>query len=53
MTAPLAAGVIASAVSGWLAIAVLLRFVVRRSYGVFAAYRIIIGLIVLGIAFSR
>jgi len=26
---------------------------VRRSYGVFAAYRIIIGLIVLGIAFSR
>jgi undecaprenyl-diphosphatase len=53
VTAPLAAGVIASAVSGWLAIAVLLRFVVRRSYGVFAAYRIIIGLIVLGIAFSR
>jgi undecaprenyl-diphosphatase len=53
VTAPLAAGVVASAVSGWLAIAVLLRFVVRRSYGVFAAYRIIIGLIVLGIAFSR
>ena len=53
ITAPLAAGVLASAVSGWLAIAVLLRFVVRRSYGVFAAYRIIIGLIVLGIAFTR
>jgi undecaprenyl-diphosphatase len=53
VTAPLAAGVLASALSGWLAIAVLLRFVVRRSYGVFAAYRIIIGLIVLGVAFTR
>jgi undecaprenyl-diphosphatase len=53
VTPPLVAGVVASAVSGWLAIAVLLRFVVRRSYGVFAAYRVIIGLIVLGIAFSR
>ena len=53
VTAPLAAGVLASALSGWLAIAVLLRFVVRRSYGVFAAYRIIIGLIVLVVAFTR
>ncbi|HEV8449080.1 MAG TPA: undecaprenyl-diphosphate phosphatase [Gemmatimonadaceae bacterium] len=53
VTTPLVAGVVASAVSGWLAIAVLLRFVVRRSYGVFAAYRVIVGLIVLGIAFFR
>jgi len=34
-------------VSGWLAIAVLLRVVTRHSYGVFAAYRIILGVAVL------
>jgi undecaprenyl-diphosphatase len=50
---PLVAGVLASAVSGWLAISVLLRFVVRRSYGVFAVYRIVVGVIVLAIAFAR
>ena len=50
---PLLVGVLASAASGWLAIAILLRFVVRRSYGVFAAYRVVVGLIVLAIAFSR
>lgn len=53
ITAPLAVGVIASAVSGWVAIAVLLKFVVRRSYGIFAAYRVLLGLIVLAIAFTR
>lgn len=53
VTVPLAAGVIASAVSGWIAIRVLLRFVSHRSYGVFAAYRVIVGLIVLAIAFTR
>src|SRR5690348_7330217 len=53
VTAPLVAGVVASAISGWLAIAVLLRFVTRRSYGVFAAYRVIVGLIVIGIAVAR
>lgn len=53
VTAPLVAGVVASAISGWLAIAVLLRFVTRRSYGVFAAYRVIVGLIVIGIAAAR
>src|SRR4029078_11491358 len=35
---PLLVGVLASAFSGWLAITVLLRFVVRRSYGIFAVY---------------
>ena len=53
VSAPLVAGVVASAVSGWLAISVLLRFVVRRSYGVFAVYRIVVGAIVLAIAFAR
>jgi undecaprenyl-diphosphatase len=50
---PLLVGVLASAISGWLAISVLLRFVVRRSYGVFAVYRVALGLIVLAIAYSR
>lgn len=52
-SAPLVVGVLASAISGWLAIAILLRFVVRRSYGVFAAYRVVAGLIVLAIAYAR
>ena len=53
LSTPLVVGVIASAISGWLAITVLLRFVVNRSYGVFALYRVVLGIIVLSIAFSR
>jgi undecaprenyl-diphosphatase len=53
LDAQLIVGVLASAISGWLAISVLLRFVVRRSYGIFAAYRVVVGLIVLAIAFTR
>jgi undecaprenyl-diphosphatase len=49
----LVVGVLASAISGWAAIAILLRFVAHRSYGLFAVYRIVLGLIVLAIAFSR
>jgi undecaprenyl-diphosphatase len=47
LSAPVIVGVLASALSGWLAIAVLLRVVTRHSYGVFAAYRIILGAAVL------
>ena len=47
LSAPMIVGILASAVSGWLAIAVLLRVVTRHSYGVFAAYRIILGVAVL------
>lgn len=46
-SAPLVAGVVASAVSGWLAISALLRYVKRRSYGIFALYRILVGVAVL------
>jgi len=53
ITAPLVAGVIASAVSGWLAISVLLKFIARNSYGVFAAYRIVVGIGVIALAFYR
>lgn len=44
---PVAVGVIAAAVSGWLAIAVLLRYVIRHSFGVFAVYRVVLGAVVI------
>jgi undecaprenyl-diphosphatase len=45
--APIIAGVVASALSGWLAISVLLRYVTRHGFGVFAVYRILLGIGVL------
>ncbi|HWE43123.1 MAG TPA: undecaprenyl-diphosphatase UppP [Gemmatimonadaceae bacterium] len=53
LSAELLVGVLASAVSGWLAITVLLRFVSRHSYGVFAAYRVLLGIAVLVLVFTR
>jgi undecaprenyl-diphosphatase len=53
ITLPLIAGVISAAISGWLAISVLLKFVARNSYGVFAAYRLIVGAGVLALAAFR
>jgi undecaprenyl-diphosphatase len=53
MTAPLIVGVIASAVSGWIAITVLLKLVARHGYAVFAAYRVLLGAGILGLAFAR
>ena len=53
ITAPLVAGVVAAAISGWLAISVLLKFVARNSYGVFAAYRVVVGVGVLIVAAYR
>ena len=44
---PLVLGVVASMLSGWLAIAVLLRFLATSSYGVFAVYRVALGIFVL------
>ena len=53
LSAPLIAGVLASAVSGWFAIAVLLRFVTRHSYALFAIYRVVFGAFVLWLIFAR
>ena len=50
---PLIVGVIASAASGWLAISVLLKFVARHSFGVFAVYRVILGVVVLALLAMR
>ncbi len=48
-----AVGVAAAAVSSWLAISVLLRYVSRHSYGVFALYRVVLGAVVLAILYWR
>ncbi len=50
---PLIVGVAAAAISGWLAIAVLMRFLSRHSYGVFAVYRVVLGLVVLAVLYAR
>lgn len=46
-------GVVTAAVSSWLAISVLLKYVSRRSYGVFALYRLVVGVGVLILANTR
>jgi undecaprenyl-diphosphatase len=51
--APIIAGIIASAVSGWHAISVLLRYVTRHGFGIFAIYRIVLGLGVLALVAAR
>lgn len=53
INAPLVVGVVAAAASSWLAIAVLLRYVSRHSYGLFAAYRVLLSAAVLGLVALR
>lgn len=53
ITLPLVAGVLSAAVSSGIAINVLLRYVSRRSYGIFAVYRIVLGAVILGILAMR
>ena len=53
LTNELMAGVVASAVSGWLAISILMRYVSRHSYGIFAFYRVALGLGVLAVIYAR
>ena len=50
---PLAVGVVAAAVSAWIAIAVLLRYVARRSYGIFAVYRVVFGALIFYLIYAR
>lgn len=50
---PLVVGVVAAALSSWLAIAVLLKYVSRNSYGVFAVYRLALGAVVLAVLVFR
>ncbi|HET7583316.1 MAG TPA: undecaprenyl-diphosphate phosphatase [Gemmatimonadaceae bacterium] len=53
MGAAVMAGVLAAAVSGWLAIHVLLRYVTRHSFGAFALYRLVLGAVVLAVVAFR
>lgn len=52
-SAPLLVGVATAAVSSWLAIAVLLRYVSRRGYAVFAVYRFALGALILFLIATR
>jgi undecaprenyl-diphosphatase len=52
-TAPLIAGMLAAAISGWIAITVLLRFVRTRSYRAFAIYRLVLGAAILWLVVHR
>lgn len=51
--AVLAVGVVAAAVSSWAAITVLLRYVSRHSYRVFAAYRVALGVLIFTLLVAR
>ena len=53
LTNELMSGVVASAISGWLAISILMRFVSRHSYGIFALYRVVLGIAVLAVIYAR
>lgn len=53
LTNEIMSGVAASAVSGWLAISVLMRYVSRHSYGIFAFYRVVFGIGVLAVLYAR
>lgn len=49
----LMSGILASAISGWLAISILMRYVSKHSYGVFAFYRVVLGIAVLAVLHAR
>jgi undecaprenyl-diphosphatase len=53
VTLPMIVGIVASAASGWMAIAVLIKLVARRGYGIFAVYRVILGAIILYLLATR
>jgi len=53
VTVPIVVGILASGISGWLAISVLLRYVSSKSFGVFAVYRVILGVGVLALIWMR
>ena len=53
ISATLVAGVISAGLSSWLAIAVLLRYISRHSFGVFAVYRLLLGALILTLLSTR
>ena len=53
LTPTFLAGISAAAISGYLAIGGLIRFLQKQTYGIFAAYRVALGIIVWIIALTR
>lgn len=53
ITPPLVVGVISAAISSWLAISVLLKYVSRHSFGIFALYRLALGVTILWLIAQR
>ncbi|MCC7055517.1 MAG: undecaprenyl-diphosphatase UppP [Gemmatimonadaceae bacterium] len=53
VTLPIIVGILASGISGWLAISVLLKYISTRSFGIFALYRWVLGIGVLVLLYSR
>jgi len=53
ITPTLIAGVLSAGISSWLAIAVLLRYISRHSFGVFAVYRLALGALILTLYATR
>ena len=53
LTNEIMSGVLASAISGWLAISILMRYISRHSYGIFAFYRVALGIGVLAVIYAR
>jgi undecaprenyl-diphosphatase len=53
ITAPLVVGVVTAALSSWFSIAIVLRYVRTHSYGVFAAYRLLLAAAVVALVVAR
>jgi len=53
LSLPIVVGIAAAALSSWIAIAVLLRFVSHRGYGIFALYRFALGALILVLLGTR
>jgi undecaprenyl-diphosphatase len=53
ISAPGLAGVISASISSWLGITVLLRYVSKHSFGVFAVYRVVLAAVVFATIASR
>ena len=53
LSLPLIAGVLAAAISSWFAITVLLRYISKHSFGIFAVYRLCVALLVFAVVLYR
>lgn len=53
ITLPLVVGVLTAFASSYLAIAVLLRYVSKRGYGIFAIYRFVLGAVIIALIITR